>query len=229
MKIAKDKLFDTVNELKIKINEVMDSIDEQDGYMLTNRNNIGIISQNMSEIKKEHHGILSHLQEHALKINGSGTISSRKSWMLQSDTYTDPILKVYENTAKFALLAPLLSPIKLDGDKMMDIKKFYEEINVAMMTTLSTMIFLPDYKDLTSSFDIRSHLIPPSVHTQNSDAENAYKQFIRTLLLHIQKSTTINTNTAARAAMILQENMLDESGFVVLSSIIKELSPQFGK
>ena len=120
-KIAKDKLFDIVNELKAKINEVMDTIDEQDGYMLTNRNNIAIMSQNMSEIKKEHHGILSRLQEHSLKINASGSISSRKPWMLQSDTDTYPILKVYESTTKFSSLAPLLNPIKLDGDKMMDI------------------------------------------------------------------------------------------------------------
>ena len=157
----------------------------------------------MSEIKKEHNGILSRLQDHSLKINVSGSISSRKPWMLQSDADTYPILNIYENTVKFSSLVHLLSPIKLDGDKMMDIRKFYEEINVAMMTSLSTMTFLPGYKDLTISFDIRSHSISPSVYTQNSDTENAYKQFSRTLLLHIQMNTTINTNTASKAAMIL--------------------------
>ena len=85
----------------------------------------------------------------------------------------------------------------------MDIKKLYEEIHVSMMTTLFTMTFLPDYKDLTISLNIRLYLIPPSIHIQNSDAENSYKKFSRTLLFHIRKSTTINMNTAPRAALIL--------------------------
>ena len=56
---------------------------------------------------------------------------------------------------------------------MLDIKKFYDEINVTLMTTLSYMLCLPEYKDLTSIFDIEAHLIPPTVHAQHIDATNA--------------------------------------------------------
>ena len=61
---AKDKLFEVTRDMKLKINEVVELIDEQDGYVLTNYKNISIMSQNMQELKKEHSGILSRLQEH---------------------------------------------------------------------------------------------------------------------------------------------------------------------
>ena len=85
--------------------------------------------------------------------------------MLKSDSDTYPILKIYSVNTKFGTFSPLLSPIRLEGDKMMDIKKFYEEINVTLMTTLSSMVCLPEYKDLSSTFDIATHLIPPEIHT----------------------------------------------------------------
>ena len=44
LQTAKDKLFDVIREMKMKINEVVELIDEQDGYVLTNRKNISIMS-----------------------------------------------------------------------------------------------------------------------------------------------------------------------------------------
>ena len=228
LQVAKDKLFDVIRDMKMKINEVVELIDEQDGYVLTNRKNISIMSQNMQEMKKEHSGILSRLQEHSFKLNASNTFTATKPWMLKSDSDTYPILKIFDVNTKFGTFAPLLFPIKLEGDKMMDIKKFYEEINVTLMTTLSSMVCLPEYKELTSAFDIATHLVPPEIHTQHIDARNAYKQFSRTLLLHLQQNKTISPTMAPRAALILQENMLEECGFKVLFKIIKELSPQLG-
>ena len=148
--------------------------------------------------------------------------------MLKSDSETYPLLKIYDTNTKFGTFSPLLSPIRLEGDKIPDIKKFYEEINVTLMTTLSSMFFLPEYKDLSSTFDIATHLIPPEIHTQHSDARNAYRKFSRTLLLHLQQNTTISSTMAPRAARILQENMLEECGFIIFFKIIKELSPQLG-
>ena len=72
------------------------------------------------------------------------------------------------------------------------------------MTTLSSMLCSPYYNDLTPTFDIEAHLIPPTVHAQHIDAMNTYKQFSRTIILHLQKSTTISSTMAPRAALILK-------------------------
>ena len=218
-----------IRDIKLKINEVVELIDEQDTYVLTNGKNISVMSQNMQDLKKEHSDILSCLQEHPFKFNASDTFTATKPWVLKSDSNTYPLLKIYDSNTKFGTLSSLLSPIRLDGDKMLDIKKFYEKINVTLMTTLSSMFCLPQYKDLTSTFDIAIYPIPPEIHTQHIDARNAYKQFSITLLLHLQQNTTIFSAMAPRAAIILQENMLEECGFKVLFTIIKELSPQLGE
>ena len=127
--------------------------------------NISIMSQNMQELKKEHSGILSRLQEHSFKLNASNTFTAAKPWILKSDSDTYPLIQFHDSNAKFGTFSPLLSSIRIEGDNMLDVKKFYEELNVTLMTTLSSMFCLPEYKDLTSIFDIAPHLIPPDIHT----------------------------------------------------------------
>ena len=77
----------------MKINEVLEAIDKQDSYGLTNRNIISIVSQNMQEMKKEPSGILSRLQEHSFRLNASNTFTATKLWLLTSDSHTYPLLK----------------------------------------------------------------------------------------------------------------------------------------
>ena len=61
--------------------------------------------------------------------------------MLKSDSDTYPLLKIYDTNTKFGMFSPLLSTIKLEGVKVLDIKRFYEKINVILMTTLSSMFY----------------------------------------------------------------------------------------
>ena len=67
------------------------------------------------------------------------------------------------------------------------------------------MIFLPDYDDLAARFDYGSNIVPPTNHTQFEDAHNACKQCGRTLLLHVQKVTTISSNSALVIAIKQQQ------------------------
>ena len=110
----------------------------------------------------------------------------------------------------------------------MEIRQFYNIINTAIMTSLASMKFLPDYDDLTEMFDYNNHIIPQSDHTQYEDAHNAYKQSGRTLLLHLQKGTTIPANTAPVAAIKQQENSMVNCRFEMLFNIITHMSPQLG-
>ena len=122
----------------------------------------------------------------------------------------------------------MLDTIILKGDNVMEIRQFYNLINTAIMTSLASMKFLPDYDDLTTTFDYESHIVPPSNHTQFEDAQNAYKQYGRTLLLHLHKQTTIPSNSAPATAIKQQENSMATCGFKMLFEIITSMSPQLG-
>ena len=184
LKKAKDSAFDLIREAKTKINEVVDALAEHDAYILKNRQSISIMNKNVTAIKQENRCILSQLQEHALKMNASNSFPATKAWMLQSDTNKYHILLAYQNS-KFERFAPMLSQVKVGGDKIADVKRFYNNINVVMMTTLSSMHFLPGYKALTDTFDPATHILPPTLHTQYENAVNAYRQYGRALLLHL--------------------------------------------
>ena len=95
LKTAKDSAFDLIREAKDKINEVVDALAEHDAYILKNRQNISIMNQNVTAIKQENRGILSQLQEQALKMNASNSFPATKPWMLQSDTNKYSILLAY--------------------------------------------------------------------------------------------------------------------------------------
>lgn len=59
----------------------------------------------------------------------------------------------YQNTTKFERFTPMLSQITLEGDKIVDVKKFFNNMNVVMMTAFSLMIFFPEYTSLVATFD----------------------------------------------------------------------------
>ena len=108
--------------MKYKINEVVEAVEEQNKYILQNRNNMSVVSQNMLETKKEHRHVLSKIQEHNIKLSVSNDLP-RKTWILTFDTEKYPILATYQNTVitRFTLL---LNQIGLQGDKIVDIKQF---------------------------------------------------------------------------------------------------------
>ena len=78
----------------------------------------------------------------------------------------------------------MLETITLNGDNVMEIRQFYDIINTKMTKSLLSMKFLPDYDDLTATFDYSDNIIPPPDHTQYDDAYSASKQYGRTLLLN---------------------------------------------
>ena len=78
---------------------------------------------------------------------------------------------------------------------MIDIKIFYEEINMTLMATLSSMTCLPEYKELNFTFDIGAQLIPLEIHTQHSAARNAYPEIYNNFPYYGSESSTHPTRT----------------------------------
>ena len=187
---AKYAAFDMIRGIKIKMNEIVEEVEQHNSDILRNRNNIYILNQTMTSTKQEHRRILSKLESHDLKINASNALPS-KPWMLLSDTDRYPILTIYQSSSKFSKFAPMIQQINLQGDKISNVRQFYENIDVTIMTSLSTMKFLPEYKDLTTYYVPEKDILPMSTHPQYDDAYNAYRQYSRTLLLHLQKKKTV--------------------------------------
>lgn len=74
--------------------------------------------------------------------------------------------------------------------------------------------------------DPDDRILPPTLHTQHEDAVNAYKQYSRALLLHLQKDTTIIARKVPRATIPQQEQSMQECEFKLLFAIVKQLSQQ---
>ena len=172
--------------------------------------------------------MMSTIEDHGLKLNATGTFSSTSPWQLTSDADKYPILRSVTKQSHFSTLSKMIEPIQLEADDLASIQIFYDRINAAIMTTLSSNKFLPDYVDLPFNFDHRDHLLPEPTHTQYNDATNIYKNMSRTILRHLQAQTTINHDNAPKTAIILRERSMMECGFDLLLEIIVKMSPQLG-
>ena len=135
---------------------------------------------------------------------------------------------MYQSTGQFTRLPNLLHSIVLKGDTIMEVKQFYNSINMAMMTSVAAMTFFPAYEMLTKGFDPKAHIVPPLTHPQYNDAENAYVQYSNALRLHLQEPRTIDARHAPKASVLRQETSMEECGFRSLFFIITKLSPQLG-
>ena len=67
------------------------------------------------------------------------------------------------------------------------------------MASVSIMKFLPAYSELTDSFDPEEH----------DDDVNAYTQYSQTLLLHLQKDTTILAIKTPKVTLVQQEHLME--------------------
>ena len=228
----KDKAYIKIAEVKYEMNQFQDEVERKqtanEKIQLKNRQNINDITYTVKEHSKTQRKMLSTLEDHGLKLNATGTFSATSPWALTSDAETYPILRSVGKQSHFSALPKMLDQIFLDGDDLSSIQHFYDAINAAIMTTLSSNKFLPDYADLSHGFDHILHLLPTSTHTQYNDALNIYKNMSRTLLRHLHDKSTINTQKATSTALILQENNMVECGFDLLFMLVTKMSPQLG-
>ena len=118
--------------------------------------------------------------------------------------------------------------ITLDVDDITSVQHFYDGINTAIMTILSSNDFLSDYTDLHHNFDHKDYILPPAGHPQHNDANNIFKNMSRIILHHLKKKDTIKTQNAPAASLALRENVMSTYGFEILFAIIIKLSPQLG-
>ena len=136
---------------------------------MKNREHIARLTDEVKVQISENRFLRKKMEEYDIKLNASGAMSC-KPWALQSDTIKYPILQAYESTSRYSRLSPILETITLTGDNVMEIRQFYDLINTTMMTSLSSIKLLPDYNDLTATFDYHDHIVPPPEHTKYEDS-----------------------------------------------------------
>ena len=99
-------------------------------------------------------------------------------------------------------------------------------MNTAFTSTLNANTGLEEYEDITDTYSIQDHLVPPLGHTQHNQGMEAYKNFTRVLRDHLVKETTIDKTKCPKAFKCLTRHLLNIDGFVLLLHIIRKGSPQ---
>ena len=229
----KDDAFQKIAELKYVVNELKESTEndqrENEKFLRQHKDKINTLTQTVNDHTKSNRNILSKLQEHDLKLHATGSMSMTSPFQIVMDSDKFPLLKsITSHHSHFSSLSKSVTNILLEGDNISAVQQFYNAINTAFMTILSSNTFLPEYVDLTPNFDYESHLIPDPMHTKHTEALNIYKNMSKSLLNHLQSKATIPPRQAPRAALILQENALEQCGFSLFFTIIGKLSPQLG-
>ena len=163
-----------------------------------------------------------------LKLSYKGSTPAR-GWALHTDTDTYPILKfANENNFHWNKFLTNLANIKLVSEKLNDIQKIWNSINIAFWSTLATNKGLGIYKELTSTYNIKDIVTPLIGHTQYAMGQAAYEHFTRIIRDHITKKETIDNEKSPNAFKILLRQQTNEDGFAILTKIVQAGSPHLG-
>ena len=121
-----------------------------------------------------------------------------------------------------------LNNVKLKGDTLMELQKFWNALNTELTATLNTNKELGDYDKLKSTFSALDLLVPPIEHTQRNQGMNTDENYTTVLRDRLLKKYTINKEISSRAFRTLTRNQLNKDGFNTLTKIIIKGSPQLG-
>ena len=230
----KDEAFIKIANLRYETNAFKEQVDKDQkmNEKIQQQNKARI--NNMETIVKsqtnQQRTLLKKMESHEIKLNACGTTPSFTTpFQLIPDTDKYPILKSAINQyTHFSNLPKMLQNVTLLDDSLASVQHFYDNVNTAIMTTLTSNVFFPDYEKLNPYFDHEDHVLPDQTHTKYQEAKNIYKNMSKILLNHLKEKDTINTRLCPRASLVRQENALQRCGFEMLFKIVKKLSPQLG-
>ena len=141
----KDQVYLKIAEVKYEMNQFQDEVKRNqtvnEKIQLKNQQNINDITHTIKDQSKTQRKMLSTLEDHGLKLNTTGTFSATSPWVLTSDADTYPILRSTGRQSHFSSLPKMLEQIIVEGDDLSSIQQFYDAINAAIMTILSSNNF----------------------------------------------------------------------------------------
>ena len=124
-----------------------------DSYMLKSKNKINDISEIVKDQTIHQRRLLNKVEDHDLKLNTTEKYSVSSLFSFMSDVDQYPILKSATSSyTHFSNLSKMIESICLPDDSLASIQYFYDSVNTAIMTTLTSNKFLPDYGALSPNF-----------------------------------------------------------------------------
>ena len=164
--------------------------------------------------------------KYSLKLNTSNGRLSRV-WQSYSDEDIYPILK-QDKLSRWSKYNESLKNIELEGNTLMELRKFWNATDIAFTSTVNVNKGLGDYAMLNDTFNAFGTIVPPIGHMQRNQGFNTYKNFTRLLMDHLLKKDTISKESYPKSYKCLTKNWLNKDGFDNLIRIIIHESPQLG-
>ena len=147
--------------------------------------------------------------------------------MPHSDKSKYPILKD-EKINHWSKFNEHLKNIKLEGDSLVQLRKFWNAVDTAYNTTLVTNQGIGRYENLTPTYSIKDKITPPVGHTLHDYTIAVYAKISRVVHTFITKETTITIDASSKAYRTMVKHQMEEDGFKLLTEIIISGSPQLG-
>ena len=117
----------------------------------------------------------------------------------------------------------------LEGDTLIQMKKWRNAICSAFCQNMSTKKISSSYKKLKSeSKDITKFLFPLDTHYKYATAKGEFEAFSRALRVHIVKDTTISSSKEPKSHVKIVTYMNYDNGFKLLISVVFAMSHQLG-
>ena len=144
------------------------------------------------------------------------------------DMANHPMLKTIERNHQFHKLTPLLKDHKLKDDSITSMEIFWNKIECALLTTLCSIKAIDQYKEISTTTDLKSTLLPKSTHPQYSIALAGYNTYANCIHSFLVTDSTIDRTMSpiAYEALIIHKQSSD--GFELLLHIAKSNSPHLG-
>ena len=182
-KRAVDELRSTLVKMAEDMQSIADKVDDNARTQKNDLENLKIdvsgkiedVNLNYNEMEKENKRLLKNslqarqtansnkvditdlkrkVESHGLKINAANSYGNGGSWLLKSDEDVYPILKK-DKTNHWSKYNANLKDIKLEGDSLQQLQKFWHVMDTALTSTLNSNKGLGDYEDLTESYFVK--------------------------------------------------------------------------
>ena len=116
----------------------------------------------------------------------------------------------------------------LEGDTLLQLKKWLDSISYAFWQSLSTNRSCTTYQNLVAqNNDMTKFILPPDDHYKYITAKENYEALSRALIVHLVKYTTISSSKAPKSHVKPVTNIQYYNGFELLIAVIFKISPQF--
>ena len=123
----------------------------------------------------------------------------------------------------------LLIKIELKGDTNLDLKNFYNHVNMPLnaVTRLKEEL-LPDYLSIDKNSDFKEYIVRDPNHRSYSCNRQVYDSLGHSLLMEMTNDTCVKSSMAPQAYTCFSTHAQENSGWTILSRLLHSRAPHLG-